>query len=1085
MATNSKRDVRLAVEVETTGTESLRALAGDVRGVGTAAGASAPEIDRLTAELTALQAATEAARRAEAAATSEKRAAREAFDANRTALERLRVESTTASRATTEYADAERKLQREIVNAREALRARATATTAASAETRAAVAAERTLAEQLQRVQTEYRQTAAAAAAAAREQTTGNAALAGSLGTLEGQLTALRNVAGLALGGSLVGSLARQIGDTADAYAGLSARIKIATGDGAGFDSTFERVFEVANRTGVAVEDVGALFTKLSQAGRELNLTSTDALQLAEAVSQATQLSGASAQEAAASVTQFAQAIASGKLQGDELRSILENSPRLAKALSDGLGVTIGQLRELGTAGALTAKDVIAALQGQSQALQSEFDRLPPTVGRAIQTLNNEWTRYVGQVDKATGASTTAASAITALAGSLDTLGAVLFSAAKAAAALAAINLARGWLDAAAAARVAATATQVATAATVANTAATIAGEAAQAAQIATVGRFASLLGTIKLLSFVGVVTNLREIGTAAGEGVAKLMGYGKQLEELEARQKADAAAAREAAAATNALAQAKQQATDKALGLTKEARTLVAEFGTLTGKGESAADALGKLSKALNLDDVRGIQTAGAALDALALRGKITAQQITEALAGALKGEDLGRFEAQARAAFDSSEQGARRLAAALDAVADAALTRAGTSARELASGFSAASTSAINDVDALARTLRDIKAPADEAGRALAASLDKATAAASTERALQAVIARVEALGRAGDLSGTLLTDALEKARKKLEDLKPGINSLGEALRAFGLQSRDELKATADKLGEAYLRIAQSGQASIEQLTVAYGKWRTAALQASGGVESGQLQLQRVILENRGAVLTLGPAIESSMDKGRRATDAASTAQERYNQLLRNDPTRLVGGDGIVGIGKEGTIGSDKYTKERNKSFDNTPFKSASPNDVKSGTIGSLYAPPPDNSGDWYWTATASRPGGEWLRTPGGQQNQDKRQAEQMRADAVKSGRPDFFNPVTQRRESVNASPERVQNDIANRAAGTTGMSTVKANQAAAANSGSRTVNVNLNVGGRTVAVQATPDAADALVAALAEAQRRAGGG
>ena len=222
---------------------------------------------------------------------------------------------------------------------------------------------------------------------------------------------------------------------------------------------------------------------------------------------------------------------------------------------------------------------------------------------------------------------------------------------------------------------------------------------------------------------------------------------------------------------------------------------------------------------------------------------------------------------------------------------------------------------------------------------------------------------------------------------------------------------------------------------------------------------METAQLQLQRVILENRGAVLNLGTAIEGSNDRGRRATDAASTAQERYNQLLRDDPTRSVGGDGIVGIGKEGSIGSDKYTKDRNKSFDNTPFKSASPNDVKSGTIGSFYTPPPDNSGDWNSTATASRPGGEWLLTPGGEQNHAKRQAEQTRSDAVRSGRSDFFNPVTQRRERVNAAPERVQ--------------------------AARTVNVNLNVGGRTVAVQATPDAADALVAALAEAQRRAGGG
>ena len=60
-------------------------------------------------------------------------------------------------------------------------------------------------------------------------------------------------------------------------------------------------------------------------------------------------------------------------------------APLLARALADGLGVTTGELRKLAQQGALTSEVVIKALQGQASTLRTEFDKLPPTVGRALQ----------------------------------------------------------------------------------------------------------------------------------------------------------------------------------------------------------------------------------------------------------------------------------------------------------------------------------------------------------------------------------------------------------------------------------------------------------------------------------------------------------------------------------------------------------------------------------------------------------------------------------------------------------------------------------------------------------------------------
>ena len=67
----------------------------------------------------------------------------------------------------------------------------------------------------------------------------------------------------------------------------------------------------------------------------------------------------------------------------------MEQAPRLAKAMADGLGVTTGELRKLAGEGALTTEVVIKALQGQADVVANEFGKLPATVGRALENLRH------------------------------------------------------------------------------------------------------------------------------------------------------------------------------------------------------------------------------------------------------------------------------------------------------------------------------------------------------------------------------------------------------------------------------------------------------------------------------------------------------------------------------------------------------------------------------------------------------------------------------------------------------------------------------------------------------------------------
>lgn len=749
---------------------------------------------------------------------------------------------------------------------------------------------------------TQYQQTATAAQASGKVQAAAHTGVSEAVKGIRTQLNQVQALAGVALGGSFIGQLAGDVARTADEYNNLAARIRLVTGEGESFDTAFQGVLDIATRTGSALESTGNLFTRISQAGKEFNLTQRDALALTETITQAVQVSGSSAASSDAAITQLIQGLGSGVLRGEEFNSVMEQAPRLARALADGLGVTTGELRKMANQGTLTTDVVIKALKGQAETLKREFDSLPPTVGRALQSLSTAWTAYVGEADKGNSASATAAAAIKALAENLGTAADLLFGLGKAAAAYQALKLAGTLMEAVTATRAVAVATTAATAATVANTAANVANAAAQGATVAGASRLAGIFSTLKAFTFVGVVTNLREIGTAIGENIAKWTGADKALKELERSTRADEAARRSNAAATDEQAQATQRAIDQALGLDKASKALVAEFDGLVKGGSSASDALNKVAKSLELGDTQGIATAITALDVLAQQGKITGAQISAALSAAFKGEDLGAFEARARTAFDGSEQGARRLQLVLDAIANESLKRAGTSVQELQTGFSAAASSAMNDVDALSKTLVAMGVTGEESSRLLSTALDKAIQTASTERAVQALIQKIIELGNSGQLAGDNLTNALEKARRKLDDLKPGVDSLSEALRTMGLQTREQLQGTADKLGAAYRVISNSVGVSLQEQVAAFNRYAQAAIAANGGVESSAIKLERKILENKLAAAGLGDTLTESMRRAGRATDEATAAQRRLGVAMEGNATAgRIGAGGV----------------------------------------------------------------------------------------------------------------------------------------------------------------------------------------
>lgn len=214
---------------------------------------------------------------------------------------------------------------------------------------------------------------------------------------------------------ALVGAMAalgvglglRELAEAADAYTGLSARIQIATEEGGNFESAMAGVHQVALATNSSLQATGDLFTRIDAVGKQMGMTQQQALDLTKTVTQAIQIGGGSAQASEAAITQFIQAMQGGVLRGEEFNSIMENGYGLAEALAKGLGVTTGELRKMAENGELTSERVAKALQSQAAQVQSTYDQFPTTIGNALQRIQTQWQILIGTMDQANGASAT------------------------------------------------------------------------------------------------------------------------------------------------------------------------------------------------------------------------------------------------------------------------------------------------------------------------------------------------------------------------------------------------------------------------------------------------------------------------------------------------------------------------------------------------------------------------------------------------------------------------------------------------------------------------------------------------------
>lgn len=176
--------------------------------------------------------------------------------------------------------------------------------------------------------------------------------------------------------------------DTSDAIMSVNARLGLIN-DGLRTQRELQdAVRQAANASRGEYNATASLVSKVSQA--ELFATNDGAIKFAELLNKTMVISGATASEQQSAIMQLSQALASGVLQGDELRSLRENAPMLMKYLADGLGVSQGELKTLGAEGELTAAKIADAIMSMSDQIDADFTQMPMTFGQATTLIGNK-----------------------------------------------------------------------------------------------------------------------------------------------------------------------------------------------------------------------------------------------------------------------------------------------------------------------------------------------------------------------------------------------------------------------------------------------------------------------------------------------------------------------------------------------------------------------------------------------------------------------------------------------------------------------------------------------------------------------
>ena len=220
--------------------------------------------------------------------------------------------------------------------------------------------------------------------------------MAGKMGGVKTKSIALGSAIGN-MAGNLATKLAELPGQAlrmGDTLMSMRARIDNINDGMQTTDELMEKVYQSSMRSRSAYVDTAAVVAKLGLNAADSFGNFDEIVGFAETMNKAFVVSGASASEMQAGMYQLTQAMASGRLQGDEFRSISENAPMLANAIAKFTGKSRGELKQMSSDGEITADVIKKALTFAADDIEAKFKNMPITFMQSLTRMENKAIRF-------------------------------------------------------------------------------------------------------------------------------------------------------------------------------------------------------------------------------------------------------------------------------------------------------------------------------------------------------------------------------------------------------------------------------------------------------------------------------------------------------------------------------------------------------------------------------------------------------------------------------------------------------------------------------------------------------------------
>jgi len=209
----------------------------------------------------------------------------------------------------------------------------------------------------------------------------------------------------------------------------LEGSFEALTGSGARASDMLQRVYRTVSDTGANMKDVGTTFQRLTVGLEELGATNAQVDAVANTFIKLGRVSGTSMHDTNAALVQFSQGLASGKLQGDELRSIMERLPLITKLIQQewnrvngNMKITRGEVKQMGRDGKLSAELIANALLNGAELTAKQFEALTFTLEQEQNRLFASLTRAMAEFADASGLDDAVKDSVKGLSDAVDDL---------------------------------------------------------------------------------------------------------------------------------------------------------------------------------------------------------------------------------------------------------------------------------------------------------------------------------------------------------------------------------------------------------------------------------------------------------------------------------------------------------------------------------------------------------------------------------------------------------------------------------------------------------------------------------------